>query len=676
METPETLNLNRILKRLQPLSWRVEDVPKFVDELKQLLLVDFDQTFSVLRTHKLVSQWRSLKVFQLISTELCSWLSSASLSGKKKAQVRRHLEVCEFVQRMFNEIDTSAQELTVWSSEPALFIRAILGFVEYQAGLANEGIREFGKKFPKTASDPDKNVLELRAMHDHVRNISDAVCILLRQFALRHIEPSTGVPDNTELSVALALAHRKDFVQQFFDNYSYLQWQAKIIGNTIYFRPPHPDRILREYYSQQLVHAGDQFDSIPEIQTRFRFERDVPEEFRTSIASKSFSEFFVSPEGEQSFKKGKDVAAEVIKRVRTKILELFDESVALRTPDGSFTIQELVQAWGFLISIAYCATGWTRSKIPRSPADELHTYAPALDKDLLIGLISRELKIPKVHAGELLGQFTIHGQGDDDWDLFYRPLVLLPGGDLGIASTFIEMSRFYRNLFSIAVKDSDVDLSARGFKPLSGLCEKFSRARIKTGTNKRLRTEGRDITDVDFFFVKDRILFIAQIKVLLEPDSVYDTWKVTNKLTRAAEQLLRTMHSPISVRNELLDELQISEQERKRISHVFPFILCNIEHATGLKIKGFSVVHFGFLEMLLRGGRVGVLAVDGGSIRRVGSKPLIRGAEPSGAEIMSLIEDPRPYYSAMFRRPEIGHLNFVSGSYVIQVPGAKVPPEE
>jgi hypothetical protein len=42
---------------------------------------------------------------------------------------------------------------------------------------------------------------------------------------------------------------------------------------------------------------------------------------------------------------------------------------------------------------------------------------------------------------------------------------------------------------------------------------------------------------------------------------------------------------------------------------------------------------------------------------------------------MRLIQDPTPYFRAMFERPEIGQLNFMCGSFVIQAPGSRITSE-
>jgi hypothetical protein len=308
--------------------------------------------------------------------------------------------------------------------------------------------------------------------------------------------------------------------------------------------------------------------------------------------------------------------------------------------------------------------------IRRSRAEAFRTYAPIVKKDTLITLLSARLTISNQRADDLLRQFMIRDQNGGDWDLFYRPLVPLAGSDIGVASSFIGLSRFYRNVFSIAIRDTDTDLSARGFKPLSALREKFLSAGFRAGTNKAVCVGGREITDVDFFFLLDQVLFIAQVKVLLEPDSAYEKWKVMTKLTRASEQLQRTMDNLPGLVGDLLDELGVPHEERKHIGQPFPFILCNIEHTTGFRLKGFPVVHFGLLEMLVRGGRIGMLAVESGTVKHVGFRSVIRGSLPSGADFVNLIQDPRPYFRAMFRPPtEFEQINFASGSFVIQAPG-------
>ncbi len=64
-----------------------------------------------------------------------------------------------------------------------------------------------------------------------------------------------------------------------------------------------------------------------------------------------------------------------------------------------------------------------------------------------------------------------------------------------------------------------------------------------------------------------------------------------------------------------------------------------------------------------------MLILEGGIIQHVEFRSVIRGSLPSAADFVNLIQDPRPYFHAMFRPPtEFEQVNFASGSFVIQVP--------
>ena len=668
----QKLSTAAIIKRLQAYHDNQAGAVLFVDELKRLLIQDFDSTFAAVRIHKLITQWRDIRTIQFISAELRAWFLSAPLSGKRKAQFRRHLSVCEFVQTMFDEIDGTAQKLRIWSARPDLFVRSILGFVEYRVVLTAEEAGNRAKRFPELRLNPDKGLQNQRLLHDTIRDVADGASLILGQFSYRVVTPSEDHIDDEEVMTAFKLAKRTIFLQQYFDNYSYLNWQANISGNTISFRAPHPDIIYLDHYTQQLLGAGDLLDSIPEVALRAGIRDDPKEEVGSDFGSKPFAESLLSADGEKLLQLGRRAAAQLVSKVRKRILEVFDEAVAVQTVSGSYEIGELVRAWGFLYSLAYCAERWSKARLHTSSKENIYRYTPSVPREALVSRLSQQLGCGDEQSGRLLDQFTAPNPWDGGWDLCYRPLVPLSGNEFGIAATMIGISRFDRNVFSIAVRDSNLDISARGFKPLSTLSQKFSRAGFKTATNKKVRIGGREVTDVDLFFLKDQILFIAQAKVIIEPDSAYDIWKARTKLARAADQLKRTMGSLANIRDDLFDELRVADHERASIRQYFPFILCNAVQVLGERVVGFPVVHFGFLEMLLRGGRVGLLKVEDRIVSHEGERSLVGGSLPSGSDFARLIEDPRPYFEVMFRRPEFVRHSFGSGSFVIEVPASEV----
>src|SRR6266849_5461694 len=394
MQPTSKLSPTAVFKRIRSYCASQYDVPQFINELKSLLVEDFASTFSLVKNRKLITQWKSLPTTSFVCSELRNWLLSAPLSGKRKAQFRSHLGVCEFIQAVFDEIDADAQKLGIWSSEPDAFLRAILGFVEYQSTAIDEKIPELDSgSSPQSLDAADKNVLRLRLSHDLIRDVSDGACIILAQFALRHLGACTGAPNEKEIREAFELAKRKDLIQQFFDNYSYLGWQAKIFGHTISFKAPHPDQLLLDYYRQQLITAGDQFDSVSEIALRMRLRRDKQHATPTDFDGMPFAEFLECPDGKKILNNGEKVATELTKKIRKRILEVFEETAKLHSSEGCYTIRELVDTWGFLSSLAYCAEQWTRSMIRRSRAEAFRTYAPIVKKDTLITLLSARLTI-------------------------------------------------------------------------------------------------------------------------------------------------------------------------------------------------------------------------------------------------------------------------------------------
>src|SRR6266403_107286 len=126
MQPTSELSATAVFKRIKPYCASQHGLPQFINELENLLVQDFDSTFLVVKNRKLITQWKSLTTTSFVCSELRNWLVSAPLSGKRKAQFRSHLEVCELIQAAFDEIDANAQKLGIWSSEPDAFLRTIL----------------------------------------------------------------------------------------------------------------------------------------------------------------------------------------------------------------------------------------------------------------------------------------------------------------------------------------------------------------------------------------------------------------------------------------------------------------------------------------------------------------------------------------------------------------------
>lgn len=663
------ISIRKRLRQLQELAGSDSDLKSYLEELKRLLLSDFDQTYSFVRTHKLLTRSRNLSIVRKITANLYKWIDSAPLKGKRKARLKRHLKVCETVQTIFSYIDNAAQHAALWSADIDTLTLTTLGLLEYIAEVTARDVAEYSARHPETGLDPDRGVQRLRALHDYFRDLCDASCLILRQAAVRkHNQGNTRVTKES-VDELFGFARAIDKLQLYFDNYSYHNWQASVTKNTINFRPPHKDSLLMEYWSDQLLHATDQLKLLPKILA----SRDLHDKFlvepRVEIALLSFEEFVSSTTGKALLKESRKSSVPLYKHMISEITEVFDEAAVLTTDHGAFTIKTLIESWTLLQSLAACSQYWVAARIRSSDVPgEYARFAPVMSEQFLGELLSKELNITLQHAVQVTNQFKTSVEPGRNLDLFFKPLIELRSKEILPSFTFIESGRFYRNVFAIAIQESDLDLSPRGLKPLHSIASRFKQTNFKSATNIRVYVDDLQLTDVDLLLLKDHVLFLAQAKVVIQPDSPYEFWKVRMKLAQAAKQLERTMGAFHLIKEQLLNALGASEAEKANLNEVRPFILTNVVSYMGFRSGGYPIVNFDYLKMLLRGGRVGLLNVDREGITPLGGVRLIAGMQPTGNELSKLIDNPNPYYESMFSKPHYTVGTIQIGPFTLEVP--------
>ncbi len=270
---------------------------------------------------------------------------------------------------------------------------------------------------------------------------------------------------------------------------------------------------------------------------------------------------------------------EYTRRLKRDVIDLIDLDLSLRTRSGTFRADELLECWSLLFQVATCARIWCRTLKMDSIALVPFTQ--------LLSLIVSSIGCTSEQGERLVSQFSLD-PSERNQDPFFRPLIKLNGAKCLIAGTFIETSRFSRNLFTIAIREGKVDFSPKGLKPLRNLYQEFADAGFRAVLNFPIRTPEGTVTDVDVAAAKDGFLFVGQTKVLIHPDSVYDDWKVLDNLRKAAGQLKRSLPH-ISL---LEDRLGLSEAEFL----IVPFLLTNVWGFTGAVVEGFKVIDFSYLS--------------------------------------------------------------------------------
>ena len=109
-------------------------------------------------------------------------------------------------------------------------------------------------------------------------------------------------------------------------------------------------------------------------------------------------------------------------------------------------------------------------------------------------------------------------------DLFFKPLLISESGsEVILCSRFIETGRFERNIFSILVADGVQDQDEKGFRPIEELVKAFQGAGFIAAGDVRIYVNGKLVTDADVVAFKDGELFLGQAKVVIEPDTIYES---------------------------------------------------------------------------------------------------------------------------------------------------------
>lgn len=612
----------------------------FAKLLQNQLVTDFERTLYQIKTQKLILKRRSSAWISGLELNMRDWLARASLKGKQKAQLTRHLTVCKAIQELFETIDRQSCTLRIWQASTRELLRALFASVE--ALHSEQEARLSGHELEEDDPHAALKVSELLRME--LRHHCDYVARIVSQISAIGIREAGGVElSPSDIREAISVAALGDLVMHILDCYSYKNFRVSVEDKHVTLRGIQSRFEEAHTWSSLRDRSSGMLDGHKLHLTLGKLERFA---LTLPCDSRTFGDFLQSGAGKQIVKASQEVRSEYARILEREVADEIDLDLMLSTRSGIFRARELLECWSLLFQLATCARIWCRTFRKEGIA--------TLPVAQLAAMFSASLACSTRQAERLVSQFSLEPSRRNE-DPFFRPLIKLDSQECLIAATFIETGRFSRNLFAIAIREGRVNFSAKGLKPLKSIHQKFLRAGFDTVLNFPIRAEGKFITDIDIAATKDGFLFVGQTKVLLRPDTLYDSWKALDSLRKAANQLRTSLQNLTS----LQDRLGLIEGEFL----VVPFLLTNIWDYSGATVEGFKVTDFSHLSVLLTGGEIWRVQFRPVPTREV--YKLIRGAYPTGEELARLLQ--KPIHEVMFEKPKLEMHSLVVGDTTVTV---------
>lgn len=615
--------------------------PEFAKLLQKLLATDFDATLSYVKTHKLILKRRSAEWISELELELLHWLENAPLKGKQKAQFARHIAISKAFQELFDTVDRQSLSLRIWEASTRDLLCSLFAAVEkfwIERISARSGSQPNWEDPLDALKGAELDRLSFRTYCDYVvRIVSQISAVGVREDGAISLS-------SADIKGAIEIAALGDMVLQVLDCYTYKNFRVSVKEKHLTMHG-HQSQFeeARQWSSLRRV-SSEALDGYPLFQIIKKLENIVE---RLNLESANFGEFLGTDAGKQLLQESRDVRQYYSMVLKRDVVNEIDLDLSLETRSGTFRVDDLLECWSLVAQLATCATVWFRKFGKETVA--------VLKRSQLVSLFTTSLGCVGEQAERLVSQFCLV-PSESNQDPFFRPLIRLDAQDLLIATSFVETSRFSRNLFTISIREGNVDFSAKGLKPLKNLYQKFLDAGFMALLNFPVKLGNQQVTDVDIAAAKDGFLFVGQTKVLIRPDTQYDDWKVLDNLRKAASQLRKSLeHVPT-----LRDRLGLVEGEFL----VVPFLLTNIWDFTGATVGGFKVVDFNYLSMLLTGGEIWSVQFDPVPRREIGK--LIAGKYPTGLELSRLLQ--KPIHEAMFERPLLEMSSLRVGEWTLDVP--------
>jgi hypothetical protein len=651
------------LRTLKTLASRKESTEEFCRFAQKLLVADFDKTYGYIKLQKILMKSRDQAAVEVLSANFRRWVSTAPISGKRRATLKRHLEVCLRVQELYSAIRRAADELTIWNCGRHELALRVLDVVEQSY---NTTLRQ-GRSRNWEGLDPWQVLDSSRALTGYLRASCDLALLILAEIALRCPLEGDRFNHAEDLKRAFELASLSDELSLVFDHYTYHRWRATTDDTAITFLPAFDQYDHARQWCAQRVEA-----SIPGFrqfvtEQEYEIKKRVQSLSFFKASEKDFNTFLLSESGHALRREMRPLKEGHLSFISHRVSEVFDLATDMEMKSGTFRVSELLSGWAAVWELSLCARMWNDicSK-ERDPEDSGFGWVPILQLDILDEFLQAEANFSKSTCANFRNQLTADLSTPSTLDLFYRPFLTLTSNQLAFAISYAETSRIDRNIFEIALRESDMDVSERGFKPLAKVRESLARNKFSSSTNFPLLCGGAIATDADLLAYKDDHLFVAQVKIVIEADSSYETWQVEQKLKTAASQLSRTLFQMSQPQNAERVAFKLGLARPAAFKIVVPFLLTNDWHFTGVRINGFSVIDLSYLDLILNEGEILV-----GTMNQLKKIRFLRGEIPTAAELRELIEE--PLHRAMFKKPQVYFVKRSVGELSYSIPVTAVP---
>jgi hypothetical protein len=656
----------RDLKELRRLASSRGEELNFCRLVEKVLLTSFDEAFVFLKTQKLMVKSRDCAVIRRMCDELTLWLRSAPLSGKRRATLKRHLEVCYRIQQLYSSIDEEALGLSIWGCSQTQLAIVLLESVEqcYELCTDEAAKRKWEGLNVWEALDSS------RSLTATLRNYCDVTLTIIARVALQCPKDGKDFDDGADLRRAVALGSTYDDLSTMVDHYTYNRWRASITGSDIQFHPTFDDFDRARQWCAQRTEAANHRLRDAVTAEYLRIRGLAKQKVSAASIPARFDDFLQSEIGQTVRLHANELRKLMARFLAGKVSEVFELEAHMRTKAGVFQISDMVSGWSAIWVLAIYARIWNSVRVVDGEfRGGFCGRVPVMRFGTLDEFLRNEVSFTQAVAESFRMQFTADLDVPSSLDLFYRPLLRVSDDECALAISFAETSRFDRNLFRIALRDSDMDISKRGFKPLAKIEATFHKMGFQARSNVPLLSGGKVLTDADMLAYKDGLIFVGQVKIVIDADSVYETWQVEQKLRAAAEQLRRTIAIVENLGENLLTEVGLPSLNALPLRGIVPFLLTNDWHFTGSRIDGYSIIDISYLMLILE-----QAAVRFGTRDRPVELRFVKGDVPTADELKELIE--HPIHRGMFRRPEVHFVTRSAGTLSFSVPATPVPGAE
>lgn len=447
----------QLIDRLRELA-TTGNTAAFATLLSALLKESFLHWLSITRSQKLLSRFRSASLIAKVRGDLIS-KELLTMHGKDlKRKLVTHLRVCEFFQHVFSRIDADAQASPIAAAHPDNVALAVLRLVEVTHREMNEAV------FQATISEPQSSptLQRLAFWNRKLRDVMDAALIILNSPVANTGTDCSRSVEDTDLDRLTVMALRYDEIQQAFDAYSYGSADAYTARNRLVLKPCPDNGDMAAAVASERTTDADQVRLIFRDQLEAGIHRDC-EGFAPLPPNFSFLSFLLQIHHAHLVPKVRHLGAAIVVDFSEEIDDYFDKNAVITTPAGRFSFAELIRTYAFLQCIAVLARVWNRL---RRETDFHAQPIPILSFRFLRRLMSRELGVSAQRADELLTQFASRRNAGQPIDLFYKPLLRLGNDNVIIPTAFVLGGRFERNIFTIAVAESDLDQKGKGLVAL------------------------------------------------------------------------------------------------------------------------------------------------------------------------------------------------------------------